>query len=184
MRPTCSVVWPKNCCRSEAEALLNRDCTAERAALDLGPFCDMAVVTDGANGSCISALGHLQVPRFPYMCSQSFFDCRYFQGSLKPLDPFWSTQNIKTSRVMIDLCWQQSLWIYFVPGLRFCNSRVFTETSLINKAMMFLMTMQSVMIVKGGCSAGSASILVTFQASWHMRSRRWVCSRSAVRLAV
>lgn len=48
-------------CRAEAQALLDSDCTAERAALQLGPFCDMAIVTDGANGSCISAMGHLQV---------------------------------------------------------------------------------------------------------------------------
>ena len=48
--------------RSEAAALLGTDgLTAEQAALALGPLCDMAIVTDGANGSCISALGTLHV---------------------------------------------------------------------------------------------------------------------------
>ena len=53
------------CCtprRSEAAALLGVEgLTAEQAALALGPMCDMAIVTDGANGSCISALGTLHV---------------------------------------------------------------------------------------------------------------------------
>lgn len=48
-------------CRSEAAALLDRECTAREAALALGPHADMVVVTDGADGSCISALGSLQV---------------------------------------------------------------------------------------------------------------------------
>ena len=48
-------------CRSEAQALLQRECTAEEAALQLGPYCGMVVITDGANGSCISAMGRLQV---------------------------------------------------------------------------------------------------------------------------
>ena len=48
--------------RSEAAALLGMEgLTAEQAALALGPLCDMAIVTDGANGSCISALGTLHV---------------------------------------------------------------------------------------------------------------------------
>ena len=47
-------------CRAEAQALLQCDCTAEEAALRLGPHCDIVVVTDGANGSCISAMGRLQ----------------------------------------------------------------------------------------------------------------------------
>ena len=47
-------------CRAEAQALLQCDCTAEQAALRLGPYCDIVVVTDGANGSCISAMGRLQ----------------------------------------------------------------------------------------------------------------------------
>ena len=48
--------------RSEAAALLGTEgLTAEQAALALGPLCDMAIVTDGANGSCISALGTLHV---------------------------------------------------------------------------------------------------------------------------
>lgn len=48
--------------RSEAAALLGlEDCTAEEAALGLGPHCDIAVVTDGASGSCVSALGSLHV---------------------------------------------------------------------------------------------------------------------------
>ena len=47
--------------RSEAAALLGRECGAEEAALALGPHADMVVVTAGADGSCISALGSLQV---------------------------------------------------------------------------------------------------------------------------
>ena len=47
--------------RSEAAALLGRECSAREAALFLGPHADMVVVTDGADGSCISALGSLQV---------------------------------------------------------------------------------------------------------------------------
>lgn len=50
--------------RSEAAELLGKDpesCSAREAALALGPFVDMVVVTDGASGSCISALGSLQV---------------------------------------------------------------------------------------------------------------------------
>ena len=42
--------------------MLQRECTAEEAALQLGPYCGMVVITDGANGSCISAMGRLQVP--------------------------------------------------------------------------------------------------------------------------
>ena len=53
--------------RSEAAALLDlEDCTAEEAALGLGPHCDIAVVTDGANGSCVSALGSLHVRAMPW----------------------------------------------------------------------------------------------------------------------
>ena len=50
-----------SCYRSEAQALLDCDCTAEEAALRLGPYCSMVVITDGANGSCLSAMGRLQV---------------------------------------------------------------------------------------------------------------------------
>lgn len=50
------------CFRSEAAALLGQTaCTAQEAALALGPHCKVAIVTDGANGSCISAMGLLQV---------------------------------------------------------------------------------------------------------------------------
>ena len=49
-------------CRAEAAALLGRpSCTAEEAALALGPHCKVTLVTDGARGSCISAMGLLQV---------------------------------------------------------------------------------------------------------------------------
>jgi sugar/nucleoside kinase (ribokinase family) len=47
--------------RSEASALVGSECSAQQAALALGPHADMVVVTDGADGSCISALGSLQV---------------------------------------------------------------------------------------------------------------------------
>ena len=47
--------------RSEAAALLGRPtCTAQEAALALGPHCKVVLVTDGAHGSCISAMGQLQ----------------------------------------------------------------------------------------------------------------------------
>ena len=47
--------------RSEAAALLGRpSCTAQAAALALGPHCKVVLVTDGAHGSCISAMGQLQ----------------------------------------------------------------------------------------------------------------------------
>lgn len=62
-------------CRSEAAALLDRQCTAREAALALGPHADMVVVTDGADGSCISALGSLQVSDLPVVItcvSQAF----------------------------------------------------------------------------------------------------------------
>ena len=56
------LIAPCDVCRSEAAALLDLgDCTAEEAALGLGPLCDIAIVTDGANGSCVSALGSLHV---------------------------------------------------------------------------------------------------------------------------
>lgn len=47
--------------KSEASSLLGHTCSAQEAALSLGPHADMVVVTDGANGSCISALGELHV---------------------------------------------------------------------------------------------------------------------------
>ncbi len=40
---------------------MGKQCDAQGAALALGPYAEMAVVTDGANGSCISALGHMHV---------------------------------------------------------------------------------------------------------------------------
>jgi sugar/nucleoside kinase (ribokinase family) len=51
------------CNRGEAAALLGAgaDAAAEECALGLGPHCDVVVVTDGASGSYISALGALQV---------------------------------------------------------------------------------------------------------------------------
>jgi sugar/nucleoside kinase (ribokinase family) len=54
--------------RSEASALVGSECSAQQAALALGPHADMVVVTDGADGSCISALGSLQV--WPCCCCQ------------------------------------------------------------------------------------------------------------------
>ena len=46
--------------RCEAAALLGRSaCTAQEAALALGPHCKIAMVTDGAHGSYISAMGQL-----------------------------------------------------------------------------------------------------------------------------
>ncbi|KAL0036384.1 hypothetical protein WJX77_005307 [Trebouxia sp. C0004] len=49
------------CNRSEAAALLGRpSCTAQEAALALGPHCKVVLVTDGAHGSCISAMGQVQ----------------------------------------------------------------------------------------------------------------------------
>mmetsp|Transcript_18668 Transcript_18668/g.56425 ORF Transcript_18668/g.56425 Transcript_18668/m.56425 type:complete len:447 (-) Transcript_18668:375-1715(-) len=47
--------------KSEAAALVGEPCDAKGAALALGPHADMVVVTDGADGSCISALGRLHV---------------------------------------------------------------------------------------------------------------------------
>ncbi|KAK9803573.1 hypothetical protein WJX72_001343 [[Myrmecia] bisecta] len=48
--------------RGEAAALLDRPgCSAEDAALALGPHCGTVVVTDGANGSYMCALGQLSV---------------------------------------------------------------------------------------------------------------------------
>ena len=48
-------------CRQEAQALLRCQCTAEEAALRLGPYSGVVAITDGANGSCISAMGNLKV---------------------------------------------------------------------------------------------------------------------------
>jgi hypothetical protein len=48
------------CCRAEAGALLGKTVTAAEAAAELGSLCSLAAVTDGANGSCLSALGRLQ----------------------------------------------------------------------------------------------------------------------------
>jgi len=51
--------------RAEAAALLGTDATAAEAALALGPHVVLVAVTDGARGSCLSALGRLQaVPPF------------------------------------------------------------------------------------------------------------------------
>lgn len=38
--------------------------TAAEAAAELGCLCSLAAVTDGANGSCLSTLGRLQVRFF------------------------------------------------------------------------------------------------------------------------
>lgn len=54
-------------CRSEAAALLQKGMSAKEAARELGPHLSMAVVTDGANGSWLSALGFLYV-RPPPSC--------------------------------------------------------------------------------------------------------------------
>ena len=53
-------------CRQEAAALLGDSAiTAEQAALALAPHCSMVVVTDGAWGSYLCAMGQLQlVPPF------------------------------------------------------------------------------------------------------------------------
>ena len=51
--------WPE--CREEAEQLLGRQVAASEAALELGSLCSVAAITDGPNGSYISALGRLQV---------------------------------------------------------------------------------------------------------------------------
>lgn len=81
--------------RSEAQALLQRDCTAEEAALQLGPHCGMVVITDGANGSCISAMGRLQVVP-PFWASSKPVDtcgagdgyaAGFMYGFLTGLDP-------------------------------------------------------------------------------------------------
>ncbi|KAK9865108.1 hypothetical protein WJX84_001199 [Apatococcus fuscideae] len=53
--------------RNEAAALVSRpECTADEAARDLGSHCMVGVaVTDGARGSCISALGQVHsIPPF------------------------------------------------------------------------------------------------------------------------
>ncbi|EIE21629.1 Ribokinase-like protein, partial [Coccomyxa subellipsoidea C-169] len=47
--------------RAEASALLEHPVSAAEAASELGSLCSLAAITDGANGSCISALGRLQV---------------------------------------------------------------------------------------------------------------------------
>lgn len=47
--------------RAEAGALLEHPVSAAEAASELGSLCSLAAITDGANGSCISALGRLQV---------------------------------------------------------------------------------------------------------------------------
>ena len=47
--------------RQEAQALLRCQCSAEEAALRLGPYSGVVAITDGANGSCISAMGNLKV---------------------------------------------------------------------------------------------------------------------------
>lgn len=41
--------------------LLGRSVTASEAALELGSLCSLAAITDGPNGSYVSALGRLQV---------------------------------------------------------------------------------------------------------------------------
>jgi len=81
--------------RSEAQALLQRECSAEEAALQLGPYCGMVVITDGANGSCISAMGRLQVVP-PFWASSKPVDtcgagdgyaAGFLYGFLTGLDP-------------------------------------------------------------------------------------------------
>lgn len=51
--------------REEAHELLGREVTASEAALELGSLCSLAAITDGPNGSYISALGRLQVGEIP-----------------------------------------------------------------------------------------------------------------------
>lgn len=51
-------------CRSEAQALLKCQCTSEEAALRLGPYAGVVVITDGASGSCVCAMGSLQVRQY------------------------------------------------------------------------------------------------------------------------
>ena len=58
-------------CRAEAAALLGSEhLSAADAALRLGPLCSLVAITDGANGSCLSALGRLQVrlPALLFTC--------------------------------------------------------------------------------------------------------------------
>ena len=54
--------------REEGEQLLGRQVTAAEAALELGSLCSVAAITDGPNGSYISALGRLQV-RHACLCA-------------------------------------------------------------------------------------------------------------------
>jgi hypothetical protein len=61
--------------RSEASALVGSECSAQQAALALGPHADMVVVTDGADGSCISALGSLQVRLVWHAAGTSMWSC-------------------------------------------------------------------------------------------------------------
>ena len=56
-----SLMSDENYCRAEAGALLEQPVSAAEAASQLGSLCSLAAITDGANGSCISALGHLKV---------------------------------------------------------------------------------------------------------------------------
>lgn len=64
------------CNRSEAAALLGRDsCSAEEAALRLGPHCAMVAVTDGANGSCVSGMGSLHVIPPYWACAAPVDTC-------------------------------------------------------------------------------------------------------------
>ncbi len=62
-------------CREEAEQLLGREVAASQAALELGSLCSVAAITDGPNGSYISALGRLQVGLLPLSLLQLVSVC-------------------------------------------------------------------------------------------------------------
>lgn len=51
----------RSACREEAEQLLGREVTAAEAAQELGSACSLAAITDGPNGSQVSALGRILV---------------------------------------------------------------------------------------------------------------------------
>lgn len=69
-------------CRAEAAALLGHPVSAAEAASRLGSLCSLAAITDGANGSCISALGRLQVTTLHAVELQTAFVFKWQRGGL------------------------------------------------------------------------------------------------------
>ena len=61
MRAASQVLTVQSACREEAEQLLGRPVTAAEAAQELGSACSLAAITDGPNGSQVSALGRILV---------------------------------------------------------------------------------------------------------------------------